>query len=548
MASRAIARLDRGAQPADWRAAFRRSLARAMQLIGAGVLGVGTVFLALALISYTQTDPSASTAAGGKVANWMGRPGAWVAERALFFFGLVSVLLLPALYATARKLWRDADEEETPHGRRWWGTLGMLLLAMALLGTALTLAAKDVGSLPASLGGIVGLLGAGGIRALASRVPEAAQFWTMAGAWLLCVIAGCVLAGRVFAFDWARLMTLPDWLRRKSSGPEIDSAAPRASRARRDERVAPVDDDVDDAPARKPPEIADTRQPPRPAKLSGKPQQKDLFDSYTLPGLELLADPPPDKGQKLDKLALERNARLLENVLDDFNVKGEITAVRTGPVVTMYELEPAPGIKASRVIGLAEDIARNMSAISARVSPIPGKTVMGIELPNADRQMVSFKELAACEAFADSKGNLPIILGKDIAGEPVVADLAAMPHLLVAGTTGSGKSVGLNTILLSLLYRFTPAQCRLILIDPKILELKTYDDIPHLLSPVVTEPAKSVRALKWAVEEMERRYRMMSDIGVRNLNGFNDKVKAAIAKGKPLGRRVQTGFDPETGE
>src|SRR5688572_33269942 len=189
-----------------------------------------------------------------------------------------------------------------------------------------------------------------------------------------------------------------------------------------------------------------------------------------------------------------------------------------------------------------------MSAISARVSPIPGKTVMGIELPNTDRKTVSFKELAACEAFAANKGNLPIILGKDIAGEPVVADLAAMPHLLVAGTTGSGKSVGLNAILLSLLYRFTPNECRLILIDPKILELKGYDDIPHLLSPVVTDPHKSVRALKWAVEEMERRYRMMSDIGARNINGFNERVGTAIAKGKPLGRRIQTGFDPETGE
>ncbi|MEY4055131.1 MAG: hypothetical protein RL519_466, partial [Pseudomonadota bacterium] len=187
-------------------------------------------------------------------------------------------------------------------------------------------------------------------------------------------------------------------------------------------------------------------------------------------------------------------------------------------------------------------------AISARVSPIPGRTVMGIELPNADRQMVSFKEMVASEAFAGSKGMLPIILGKDIAGEPVVADLATMPHLLVAGTTGSGKSVGLNTILLSLLYRLTPAQCRLILVDPKVLELKSYDDIPHLLSPVVTEPAKAVRALKWAVEEMERRYRMMSEISVRNLAGFNEKVKAAIARGKPLGRRIQIGFDPETGE
>jgi S-DNA-T family DNA segregation ATPase FtsK/SpoIIIE len=214
----------------------------------------------------------------------------------------------------------------------------------------------------------------------------------------------------------------------------------------------------------------------------------------------------------------------------------------------MYELEPAPGIKASRVIGLAEDIARNMSAISARVSSIPGKTVMGIELPNAHRVTVSFKELAASEVFQGSKASLPIILGKDIAGEPIVADLAAMPHLLVAGTTGSGKSVGLNAILLSLLYRFTPNECRLILVDPKVLELKSYDDIPHLLSPVVTEPHKAVRALKWAVGEMEKRYRMMSDIGARNIGGFNDRVSAAIAKGKPLGRRVQAGFDPETGD
>ncbi len=543
--------------PADWRAAFRRSLSRASQLVGAGALFACMAFLALALVSYHQTDPSVSTAAGGHVQNWMGRPGAWIAERALFAFGGVSALLLPLLYAFGRKLWREAEDqgEDTPHGRRWWRTVGLLLLAMAMLSTAVTLAFEDIGSLPASLGGIIGLLGTKGLSALTTMLPEMARGWALLAAGIFLLAGGVILAGRVFALDWNALLTLPSFLRRTRAerGGESeadDGAVPIRPRRERARPAAPELAELADDPAqppRRPPEIADPTRPARPASTTPA-RQKDLFDNVELPSLDLLEDAPVDKAPPLDKLALERNARLLENVLDDFNVKGEITAVRTGPVVTMYELEPAPGIKASRVVGLAEDIARNMSAISARVSPIPGKTVMGIELPNADRQMVSFKELVACADFAEAKGALPIILGKDIAGEPMVADLAAMPHLLVAGTTGSGKSVGLNCILLSLLYRFTPSECRMILIDPKVLELKSYDDIPHLLSPVVTEPHKSVRALKWAVEEMERRYRMMSSIGARNIGGFNERVRAAAAKGKPLGRRVQTGFDPDTGE
>ena len=543
MASRPIGK----APPADWRAAFRRSLRRALQLSGAVALFAAMVFLALALVSYHQTDPSPSTAAGGPVLNWMGSTGAWAAERVLFVFGLNAVLFLPLLYAFARKLWRDADDEETPHGLRWWRAVGMLIFAMALLSTALSLTFTSPGGrLPASLGGITGLLGKAGIEGIAALAP-AASGWIILALGLLCLGGGAVLVGRVFAIDWVQLLTLPAVLKRRPSlpSPDILPFVPKREKPPRPEpRAAPVAD----SPPRRPPEIADPSAPPKAAKIGGPKRQKDLFDEYELPSLDLLENPPPNGAPKVDKLALERNARLLENVLDDFNVKGEITAVRTGPVVTMYELEPAAGIKASRVIGLAEDIARNMSAISARVSAIPGKTVMGIELPNADRQTVALKELAASEAFAGHKGMLPIILGKDIAGEPIVADLAAMPHLLVAGTTGSGKSVGLNCILLSLLYRFTPSELRMILIDPKVLELKSYDDIPHLLAPVVTEPHKSIRALKWAVEEMERRYRMMSSIGARNLNGFNERITAAIAKGKPLGRRVQIGFDPETGE
>ncbi|MBH5321171.1 FtsK/SpoIIIE family DNA translocase [Aurantiacibacter sediminis] len=545
-------------QGADWKAAFRKSLARSAQLTGAVVLYGFTLFLAIALLSYTQTDPSLSTAAGDVVDNWMGKPGAFVADLALTAFGWVSVLFLPLTYVFARKLWRDADEEES-WGGNWWRTVAIMLLAMALLSTAFSLITDPRDhSWPAGFGGLAGLLGEGGIRALAGLLPEAGRFWAILAGGALSLIGGAVLAGRIFALDWSRFLSIPEWIKNppqltKPANP-FQKEAKRKQRRKPDIRSADGDDGEPgdgEAPTlakRRPTEISDPAAPPRRAKPAPKAAQKDMFAEYDLPSIELLEDTDPGNAAPLDKLALERNARLLENVLDDFNVKGEITAVKTGPVVTMYELEPAPGIKASRVIGLAEDIARNMSAISARVAPIPGKTVMGIELPNADRQMVSFKELVESEAYVNHKGSLPIILGKGISGDPIVADLAAMPHLLVAGTTGAGKSVGLNAILLSLLYRFTPEECRMILIDPKVLELKSYEHIPHLLAEVVTEPPKAVRALKWAVEEMERRYRQMSDVGARNLAGFNDRVRAAAAKGKPLQRTVQTGFDPETGE
>ncbi|WP_309753002.1 DNA translocase FtsK 4TM domain-containing protein [Novosphingobium sp.] len=549
MATRPTSASHRGAR-VNWRAAMKRAARRSAEIGGAAALLGAMVFLALALVSYHQTDPSASTAAGGPVLNWMGGAGAWVAERALFLFGWISVLFLPLLYVFARKLWRFVEEEDLdlPHAdHAWWRPIGLLLFAMALIASTIALTIPRGGdAYPAGWGGVAGLLGAGAVHWLAAFAGEGFAWVVTVLAGLVMLASGAWIAGRVFAIDWASLITLPGFLRRAprtdlSDGDFISTAAPRA-RKDHGQPVQPL------AAARRAPEITDPARAARPAQPGATAvRQRDLFDAYRLPSLDLLRDPPPASQQKIDKLALERNARLLETVLDDFNVKGTIDAVRTGPVVTMYELEPAPGTKASRVIGLAEDIARNMSAISARISSIPGRTVMGIELPNADRQTVSFKELVACEKFANSKAQLPIILGKDIAGEPIVADLATMPHLLVAGTTGSGKSVGLNCILLSLLYRLTPAQCRLILVDPKVLELKSYDDIPHLLSPVVTEPAKAVRALKWAVEEMERRYRQMSELSVRNITGFNEKVTGAIARGKPLGRRVQIGFDPETG-
>ena len=291
-------------------------------------------------------------------------------------------------------------------------------------------------------------------------------------------------------------------------------------------------------------------QPSRAARAEAQPALplEDRAQAYEFPPLNLLTSPTSIQRHHLSDEALEENARMLENVLDDYGVKGEIVSVRPGPVVTMYELEPAPGLKASRVIGLADDIARSMSALSARVSTVPGRSVIGIELPNQHREKVVLREILASRDFGDGTQKLPLALGKDIGGDPVVANLAKMPHLLIAGTTGSGKSVAINTMILSLLYKLTPEECRLIMIDPKMLELSVYDGIPHLLSPVVTDPKKAVVALKWVVGEMEERYRKMSKMGVRNIDGYNGRVADAQAKGEMFSRTVQTGFDDETGD
>ncbi|MBB4076614.1 S-DNA-T family DNA segregation ATPase FtsK/SpoIIIE [Bartonella fuyuanensis] len=271
-------------------------------------------------------------------------------------------------------------------------------------------------------------------------------------------------------------------------------------------------------------------------------------DSYEFPPVNLLQKPIFHEGTMIPQETLERGAGLLESVLEDFGIKGEVIHVHPGPVVTMYEFEPAAGVKSSRVINLSDDIARSMSAISTRVAVIPGRNVIGIELPNAVRETVYLRELIQTRSFRESEFKLALALGKGINGEPVIAELAKMPHLLVAGTTGSGKSVAINTMILSILYRMTPKQCRLIMVDPKMLELSVYDGIPHLLTPVVTDPQKAVTALKWAVREMEERYRKMAKLGVRNIDGFNARVAFAAQKGETIMCTVQSGFDKETGE
>jgi S-DNA-T family DNA segregation ATPase FtsK/SpoIIIE len=281
---------------------------------------------------------------------------------------------------------------------------------------------------------------------------------------------------------------------------------------------------------------------------AGKIVPSTTGDAYELPSEELLQQPPEGQGFYMSQERLEQNADLLESVLEDFGVRGEIIHVRPGPVVTLYEFEPAPGVKSSRVIGLADDIARSMSAISARVAVVPGRNVIGIELPNETRETVYFRELIESEGFRKTSCKLALCLGKTIGGEPVIAELAKMPHLLVAGTTGSGKSVAINTMILSLLYRLKPEECRLIMVDPKMLELSVYDGIPHLLTPVVTDPKKAVTALKWAVREMEDRYRKMARLGVRNIDGYNERAAAARDKGETVVMTVQAGFEKGTGE
>ncbi len=569
---------------------------RLRELGGVALLSLA-MMAALALATWSVHDPSLSHATDAPVHNLLGRPGAIAADLLMQLLGLGSLaLLLPIAVWGYRLLGhRPLNHERLrvlvwligavftaafasclPRSTHWplpsglGGVVGdaVLRLPAALIGLPLTATHHFAAAIVLGAAALVTFGFAAGIlfREFVAgdeaaeeeeeeeeeddEEEEAADADEEAGGFIsLGFIAHALMSAR------ARLALLLG-LRRRSKipaaaagaaaqrrvEPRFKAASATAAEELEGEDQADEDDEGDEDEA----EAAARPAPKQRAAAAPKPRRS--FGGYALPPLELLAQPGKSGRTTVTSETLQQNAAALEGVLGDFGVRGEIINARPGPVVTLYELEPAPGIKSSRVISLADDIARSMSALSARVAVVSGRNAIGIELPNPTREKVVLRELLASRDYADSNARLPLCLGKGIGGEAVLVDLARMPHLLIAGTTGSGKSVAINTMILSLLYRLRPEQCRLIMVDPKMLELSVYDGIPHLLTPVVTDPKKAVVALKWAVREMEERYKKMSKLGVRNIDGYNARVAEAAKKGEKLSRTVHTGYNRETGE
>ena len=549
---------------------------RVSEIIGIITL-VAVIATSIALVTWSAQDPSLNQAINRPVNNFMGHPGAILSDILMQLFGLASLALVAPAGFLGLKL-VSATKINYIRWRLFFWAIGALSTA-AILG-----ALPIIGSwpLPIGLGGIVG----DAILAFIASLPPVQGLPIKPFALLafgLFALFGLAAGSGV---SFVRKSTFEDEIETNEEWSEEDSSEEKPSlidrfknifvpfiivargianifnRFRSTEGVGEPTGDrrstrrepgfdyepsseveqVEDEP------VAEPRRPRAPVKASKPKKSSNQLELYTFPPVGLLTEAKKSVGPVMSSEALEENARQLESVLDDFGVKGDVGNVRPGPVVTLYELEPAPGIKSSRVVGLADDIARSMSAVSARVAVVPGRNAIGIELPNQKRETVYLRELINNKDFVESQMKLALALGKTIGGEPVIVDLARMPHLLVAGTTGSGKSVAINTMILSLLYRLKPEECRLIMVDPKMLELSVYDGIPHLLTPVVTDPRKAVVALKWAVREMEERYKKMSKLGVRNIDGFNARVSEAKAKGEQITRTVQTGFDRDTGE
>lgn len=554
---------------------------RAWQFIGIS-FAVIAVALSAAILTYAPGDPSLNSATDNTPINLLGVYGATFADLALQLVGY-AVLLAPVVLTVWAAVILTHGQLDNPASRLGWLVLAMILATVPL------------GALEAPAGWplTVGLGGAAGVLAYKELVSWGGklgiQQTEMIIPWVFALLtaSSTVIALGMRPRDWlsAAKATWAASLQgiilarrgiqaansaREHSADLIDRARGAIARRKSDANVdnddeafaIRDDDDFDDGgfeidlrnsssvpagPAAVAPKVEPRKKQAKTGKkaIARSQQSLPLGDSsdYDIPPLDILDLPVETKGETREsREALQQNARYLSTVLEEYGVKGEIVKVRPGPVVTLYELEPAPGTKTSRVIGLSDDIARSMSAVSVRVAVVPGRNVIGIEMPNAGRETVHLRELLASNDFEKTKAELPLALGKDIGGGPVTVDLAKMPHLLIAGTTGSGKSVAMNTMILSLLYNLSPDQCKFIMIDPKMLELSVYQDIPHLLTPVVTDPTKAVVALKWVVREMEDRYRNMSQMGVRNISGYNARLKEARSKGEELTRTVQTGF------
>src|SRR5215510_5212141 len=518
--------------------------------------------LAIALATWSVRDPSLSHATTTPVRNILGIAGSTIADLSMQIFGLaaLTVMLPIGLWG-----WRLASDRPL---RRERVRLLIWIVAIALTAAfAATLPRPSSWPLPVGLGGVVGdailrgaaWLAGGSLNGLTYVVIGATS--SALGFVAFAVACGFGLHGAEDETEEADAEPEADdsakeaeekegraaislgflvhgFLSLKARIGRLFARDPRSTLAERNEPRFGMAASNDDGYAE------EEEEPP---KRKIRPSRRSA-GGYVMPALDLLAAARSNGRTTVSAETLQNNSAALEGVLGDFGVRGEILNARPGPVVTLYELEPAPGIKSSRVIALADDIARSMSALSARVAVVPGRNAIGIELPNPHREKVLLRELLATDAYTDSNAKLPLCLGKTIGGEPVIVDLARMPHLLIAGTTGSGKSVAINTMILSLLYRLKPEQCRLIMIDPKMLELSVYDGIPHLLTPVVIDSKKAVVALKWAVREMEERYKKMSKLGVRNIDGYNARVAEAAAKGEKLTRTVHTGYDKESGD
>ncbi len=520
---------------------------RSSEFGAVALIALGLVLLG-ALGTYHTTDPSLNHLSDQPPRNMLGYFGANLADILVQTLGWMSALLVLSSFGWA---WRLVLNDDRLHS-----AVRVMALMVALIGGSVLLALIAARSQLPWMEQASGALG----RLVAFHLVGLMTFW---GTTLLMALLTALTLPIALGLKFSEWVAIGAMLR--ILGGHIAEMARSVvglftRRPREEEDAEDMLDDEDDEDAEGEEEISDgpslVAKPKKriEAKKVKKATDQSALDlrarkgNYTMPSLAMMQKSPAKSVKQLSEAALEQNARLLESVLADYGVKGEITRVRPGPVVTLYEFEPAAGIKSSRVIGLSDDVARSMSAISARISVITGRSALGIELPNAHRETVYMRDLCEDAAYKNTEAKLPLVLGKDISGEPIIADLAKMPHVLVAGTTGSGKSVAINTMIMSLVYHYTPEQCKFIMIDPKMLELSVYDNIPHLLAPVVTEPGKAVVALKWAVKEMENRYRLMSALGVRNIDNYNKRLEEAKKKGEELTRSVQTGFDAETGK